>query len=43
MEVIVARNLQIYTDMQGQLGRFKRLLTEEESAAKAAHQTFHYY
>lgn len=43
MEVIVARNLQIYTDMQSQLGRFKRSLNEEESAAKAAHQTFHYY
>ena len=43
MEVIVARNLQIYTDMRGQLGRFKALLNEEENAAKAAHQTFHYY
>lgn len=40
MEVIVARNLQIYTEMQKQLGRFKHLLVEEESAAKAAHKSF---
>ena len=43
MEVIVARNLQIYTDMRGQLTRFKALLNEEENAAKAAHSTFHYF
>lgn len=43
MEVIVGRNMQIYQDMSQQLKRFKRLLTEEESAAKAAHKTFHYY
>ena len=43
MEVIVARNLQIYQDMQQQLVRFKGLLSEEETAAQAARQTFHYY
>ena len=43
MEVIVARNLRIYGDMAGQLGRFKALLSEEEKAAKAAGQTFHYF
>jgi len=39
----VARNLRIYQDMQQQLFRFKNLLSEEENAAKAAHETFHYY
>ena len=33
MDVIVARNLKIYTEMQQQLQRFKGLLKEEETAA----------
>jgi hypothetical protein len=32
MELIVARNLEIYSDMQQQLFRFKKLLKEEEEA-----------
>lgn len=32
MEKIVGRNLEIYNDMQKQLGRFKGLLNEEEKA-----------
>jgi hypothetical protein len=32
MESIVARNLEIYSDMQQQLLRFKKLLKEEEEA-----------
>lgn len=40
MEKIVQRNLDIYTDMQKQLGRFKNLLKEEEIAAQNASQTF---
>jgi len=43
MEVIVGRNLKIYNEMQNQLTRFKALLKEEETAAHAARQTFHYY
>ena len=43
MEVIVARNLAIYSDMQMQLTRFKLTLKEEETAAQAAQKTFHYY
>ena len=43
MEVIVGRNLKIYQEMQQQLGRFKGLLKEEETAAHLARQTFHYY
>jgi len=39
----VSRNLKIYTEMQSQLHRFKGLLNEEETAAKLARQTFHYY
>ena len=42
MEVIVARNLEIYTDMQKQLLRFKKLLTEEEEAHKNVRATFYY-
>ena len=34
MENIVARNLEIYSDMAKQLSRFKNLLKEEEMAAK---------
>ena len=44
MEKIVARNLEIYTDMQAQLGRFKLLLKDEEEAhKKIGRETFHYY
>jgi len=42
MEGIVARNLEIYTDMQKQLFRFKKLLTEEEEAHKKVRTTFYY-
>ena len=43
MEGIVARNLEIYTDMQKQLLRFKKLLTEEEEAHKKVRTTFYYW
>jgi hypothetical protein len=42
MEVIVARNLEIYSDMQQQLLRFKGLLSEEEEAHKNVRGTFYY-
>jgi len=44
MEKIVARNLEIYSDMQAQLARFKALLKDEEEAhKKVGRETFHYY
>jgi len=42
MEVIIARNLQIYTEMQQQVARFKSLLKEEEEAHKKVGSTFYY-
>lgn len=42
MEVIVARNLEIYSDMQQQIRRFKTLLNEEEEAHKKVGSTFYY-
>ena len=42
MEVIVGRNLEIYSDMQAQLFRFKKLLGEEEEAHKNVRGTFYY-
>ena len=42
MEGIVARNLEIYSDMQQQLLRFKSLLSEEEEAHKNVRGTFYY-
>lgn len=42
MEKIIARNLEIYTDMQGQIKRFKNMLKEEEDAHKAVGNTFYY-
>lgn len=44
MEKIVARNLEIYSDMAAQLARFKALLKDEEEAhKKVGRETFHYY
>jgi 2C-methyl-D-erythritol 2,4-cyclodiphosphate synthase len=44
MEKIVARNLEIYSDMAAQLARFKALLKDEEEAHKrVGRETFHYY
>jgi len=43
MEGIVARNLEIYSDMQQQLFRFKGLLREEEEAHKNVRGTFYYW
>ena len=44
MEKIVARNLEIYSDMASQLSRFKALLKDEEEAhKKVGRETFHYY
>jgi hypothetical protein len=44
MEKIVARNLEIYSDMAAQLSRFKALLKDEEEAhKKVGRETFHYY
>jgi hypothetical protein len=42
MEAIIARNLEIYTDMQQQIRRFKTLLNEEEEAHKKVGSTFYY-
>ena len=42
MEAIVGRNLEIYSDMQAQLSRFKNLLKEEEEAHKTVRTTFYY-
>jgi hypothetical protein len=42
MESIVARNLEIYSDMQQQLFRFKKLLKEEEEAHQKVRSTFYY-
>jgi len=42
MESIVQRNLQIYTDLQNRIGRFKRLLKEEEEAHQNVRETFYY-
>jgi hypothetical protein len=42
MESIVARNLEIYSDMQQQLYRFKKLLKEEEEAHQKVRSTFYY-
>lgn len=42
MEVIIARNLEIYSDMQFQIQRFKGLLNEEEEAHKKVGNTFYY-
>ena len=42
MEVIIARNLEIYSDMQQHLLRFKGLLNEEEEAHKNVRSTFYY-
>ena len=43
MESIVARNLEIYSDMQQQLYRFKKLLKEEEEAHQKVRSTFYYW
>ena len=42
MERIVNRNLQIYSDMQRRIARFKNLLAEEEEAHKQVRTTFYY-
>ena len=42
MEAIVGRNLEIYSDMQAQLARFKGMLKEEEEAHKNVRATFYY-
>jgi hypothetical protein len=42
MEVIIARNLQIYGEMQQQIFRFKTMLNEEEEAHKKVGNTFYY-
>ena len=42
MEKIIGRNLEIYTDMQQHLLRFKGLLKEEEEAHKKVRSTFYY-
>lgn len=42
MERIVARNLEIYSDMQQHLTRFKGLLKEEEEAHQKVRSTFYY-
>lgn len=42
MERIVARNLEIYSDMQQHLSRFKGLLKEEEEAHQKVRSTFYY-
>jgi hypothetical protein len=42
MEKIVGRNLEIYSDMKSHLGRFKKLLKEEEDASKNVRNTFYY-
>ncbi len=42
MEKIIQRNLEIYTDMQQQIHRFKHLLKEEEEAHKKVGSTFYY-
>ena len=42
MERIVARNLEIYSDMQQHLARFKGLLKEEEEAHQKVRSTFYY-
>lgn len=42
MEQIVKRNLQIYTDMNRRIQRFKNLLKEEEEASKNVRETFYY-
>ena len=43
MEKIIARNLEIYGDMQQHLHRFKGLLNEEEEAHKNVQKTFYYW
>ena len=43
MEKIVARNLEIYSDMQQQLKRFKQMLKEEEEAHAQVRSTFYYW
>ena len=43
MEKIVGRNLEIYSDMKSHLGRFKKLLKEEEDASKNVRNTFYYW
>ncbi len=43
MEIIIARNLEIYSDMQQHLMRFKSLLKEEEEAHKNVRSTFYYW
>ena len=40
MDRIIARNLEIFTDMKRRVDRFKKLLKEEEIAAQNASQTF---
>lgn len=42
MEIIIARNLQIYGEMQQQIFRFKTMLNEEEEAHKKVGNTFYY-
>jgi len=42
MEGIIQRNLEIYTDMQQQIRRFKGMLKEEEEAYKKVGNTFYY-
>ena len=39
MDRIIARNLEIFTDMKRRVDRFKKLLKEEEIAAQNASQT----
>lgn len=42
MEKIVARNLEIYSDMQKHLSRFKGMLKDEEEAHQKVGSTFYY-
>jgi len=42
MEQIIARNLQIYGDMQRRVSKFKRHLKEEEEAHKNVRGTFYF-
>lgn len=42
MEKIINRNLEIYSDMQQHLSRFKGLLKEEEEAHQKVRSTFYY-
>lgn len=42
MERIIARNLEIYTDLQKRVGKFKRHLKEEEEAHQNVRGTFYF-